>query len=353
MSRDEIQKLIGGYASGSLTIEERRQLFEAALEDQDLFDALQEELALKELLDDPISREQIRRAAAESLPQPQVGWLRRQWIWAAGASVATAAVVLVVLVQWEQKPLEVKQVAAVHREAPVTQRREDTAVSSTGAIEPPVKTARKVERPPTPPYRALRATPKPANSLEKDAAVPAPPPAAPVQAESQTAQQQVIVSQAQPAPAPPSQAQDKTVEQSTEQQRPATIFRSQVRAKAAAGTGGAAGFAPPLALREMPIHSFARRLEDGSYMSVPPDTVFRPGDTIRLTVVPRVSGPLVVWQWDAKALSWRRLFPPERETLQVRALERYTVPLDIVVTNPERLRVTVAAVPSEIPVQVR
>ena len=40
MNREEIQKLIGGYATGSLTDDERRLLFEAALDDQDLFDAL-------------------------------------------------------------------------------------------------------------------------------------------------------------------------------------------------------------------------------------------------------------------------------------------------------------------------
>jgi hypothetical protein len=40
MSREEIQKLIGGYATGSLTAGEQQALFEAALEDQELFDEL-------------------------------------------------------------------------------------------------------------------------------------------------------------------------------------------------------------------------------------------------------------------------------------------------------------------------
>jgi len=43
MSRDEVQKLLGGYATGTLTPEEQQALFAAALEDQELFDALAHE----------------------------------------------------------------------------------------------------------------------------------------------------------------------------------------------------------------------------------------------------------------------------------------------------------------------
>jgi hypothetical protein len=34
---DEIKQLLGGYATGTLTPEERKTLFDAALQDQDLF----------------------------------------------------------------------------------------------------------------------------------------------------------------------------------------------------------------------------------------------------------------------------------------------------------------------------
>jgi hypothetical protein len=47
MTQDEIRKLLGGYATDALTADERRILFEAALEDQDLFNALQNEDALR------------------------------------------------------------------------------------------------------------------------------------------------------------------------------------------------------------------------------------------------------------------------------------------------------------------
>ncbi len=42
MTQDEIRKLLGGYATNALTADERRMLFEAALEDQELFNALAE-----------------------------------------------------------------------------------------------------------------------------------------------------------------------------------------------------------------------------------------------------------------------------------------------------------------------
>ena len=52
MNRDDIQKLLGGYATRTLTPDEQQALFEAALDDQQLFDALAREQALRDLLRD-------------------------------------------------------------------------------------------------------------------------------------------------------------------------------------------------------------------------------------------------------------------------------------------------------------
>jgi len=49
MAKD-LEKLLGGYATSTLTEQERKALFEAALDDQQLFNALADEEALKELL---------------------------------------------------------------------------------------------------------------------------------------------------------------------------------------------------------------------------------------------------------------------------------------------------------------
>ena len=56
MPQRDIEKLLGGYATDTLTEEERKELFAAALRDQTLFNALADEHALKEVLDDPRAR---------------------------------------------------------------------------------------------------------------------------------------------------------------------------------------------------------------------------------------------------------------------------------------------------------
>ena len=59
MNREDIQKLLGGYATGTLTPEEQQALFAAALEDQEIFDALGREQALRDLLRDPSAKAQL------------------------------------------------------------------------------------------------------------------------------------------------------------------------------------------------------------------------------------------------------------------------------------------------------
>src|ERR1039458_7309245 len=66
MSREEIQKLLGGYATDTLSEAERRALFEAAIEDQELFDALAKEQALRDVLHDPSARKTLILALAAS-----------------------------------------------------------------------------------------------------------------------------------------------------------------------------------------------------------------------------------------------------------------------------------------------
>jgi hypothetical protein len=97
MTQDEIRKLLGGYATDALTADERRILFEAALEDQELFNALGNEDALRELLDDPVSRDQVRIALAgpvPSKPRPDF-WSRRWWLGVAIPAVMAAIVIVV------------------------------------------------------------------------------------------------------------------------------------------------------------------------------------------------------------------------------------------------------------------
>ncbi len=97
MRPEDVEKLLAGYAAGTLDEAERRVLMRAALERQELFDALVEEDALKELLEDPRCRRQLLEllgAPSRPLWQRAWDWLRQPARIAAVAS-ATAALVLV------------------------------------------------------------------------------------------------------------------------------------------------------------------------------------------------------------------------------------------------------------------
>jgi hypothetical protein len=59
MTRDDIRKLLGGYATGTLTPQEQQSLFAAALDDQELFNALANDQALRDLLRDPAARAHV------------------------------------------------------------------------------------------------------------------------------------------------------------------------------------------------------------------------------------------------------------------------------------------------------
>jgi hypothetical protein len=87
----DLEKLLGGYATGTLTAEERQALYEAALEDQRLFDALSREEALRGLLSDPAARARLL-AALDRQPEP---WYRFAWLsMPVRALAATAALAI-------------------------------------------------------------------------------------------------------------------------------------------------------------------------------------------------------------------------------------------------------------------
>jgi hypothetical protein len=75
MNQDDIHKLLGGYATGTLTPEEQQALFEAAVTDQELFDVLAREEALRSVLSDPVARAHVL-AAIDDVPAP---WYRNWW----------------------------------------------------------------------------------------------------------------------------------------------------------------------------------------------------------------------------------------------------------------------------------
>src|SRR5215472_7571462 len=99
MTEKDIQRLLSGYATNSLTDAERKALFEAALDDQDLFDALQHEQQVKDVLDDAVSRHLVREALESNVaPVRARPWWTRWSTWGL-ATGALAAVTVAVIVQ--------------------------------------------------------------------------------------------------------------------------------------------------------------------------------------------------------------------------------------------------------------
>lgn len=118
MNRDDIQKLLGGYATGTLTPEEQEALFAAALDDQELFDELAREQALRDLLRDPAAKAQVLAALDEVPPR----WYRQLGRWIArpaGMGLAAACFLAVAgYVGWQAgHPRQPLMVAEVKREA--------------------------------------------------------------------------------------------------------------------------------------------------------------------------------------------------------------------------------------------
>ena len=106
MTGDDLEKLIGGYATGSLTEAEKKALFEAALDDQDLFEQLAREQALKEILDEPGAKQRL--IAALSDPKPV--WWRRPLVWSLAGAIAVAVVAVTWIVDRRPQPVEIAQV---------------------------------------------------------------------------------------------------------------------------------------------------------------------------------------------------------------------------------------------------
>ncbi|MEO8099816.1 MAG: hypothetical protein ABI811_19115 [Acidobacteriota bacterium] len=149
MKRDEVRKLLGGYATGSLTESERALLFDAALEDQDLFDELAGEQALKELLESPGAKNRLL-AGLRPGDAKQVwwarpwSWVRGPWATAAGLSIAGALVwVMMPRVETRQAPLEVAQSKVSAVESAPAPLAAPVASKATGRSAPVAQEARK------------------------------------------------------------------------------------------------------------------------------------------------------------------------------------------------------------------
>ncbi|MFZ1377588.1 MAG: hypothetical protein WAS25_13435, partial [Geothrix sp.] len=91
MKQRDAERLLGGHATGTLTEAERAALFAAALEQQEVFDALMDEEALRELLADPVAKAQLLEALAPAAAPKIVPFWRRTGVLGAAASLLVAS----------------------------------------------------------------------------------------------------------------------------------------------------------------------------------------------------------------------------------------------------------------------
>jgi hypothetical protein len=124
MSPRDLEKLLGGFATGTLTDDEQTILFTAALRDQKLFDALADEEALRALLAEPAARAEL--LAELAAPAPSAPWLRSIFGWlrrpaglaAAGAAALATLSVVFILRQPAPKPATEAVLMAKRQETP-------------------------------------------------------------------------------------------------------------------------------------------------------------------------------------------------------------------------------------------
>jgi len=280
MTHEQARKLLGGYATNSLTEAERKALFEAALEDQELFDALQQEEALKELLADPASRHQIQQALAETPVLRLAPTRGRIWVWGGLAGAVAAAILIVAIMRPNQQPKY--QVARVAPQAPVEQAKP--------AIEAPPPAPLSVEQ-------ARPAAPAPAKSRPRNlSSSPAPLPT--------------------PAVIP---------------QAPAFAQARATRAPSAMAAGSIADLKAAAPLR----YVLVRRNLNGTY-TAPLAGLLESGDAVRWTVFTAAAGYLSLYQLDASG-DWKRLFPAAEPGLLTPANGSATIPdSPIIVTDKEQ-----------------
>jgi hypothetical protein len=328
MTNEQARKLLGGYATNSLTEAERKALFEAALDDQELFDALQQEEALKELLADPVSRNQVQQALAQAPASGATGaaWWSRGWVWGGVAGAVAAAVMIVAVIRSNEPPQEMARVQS----AP-----QMSAQDSVSAIPAPAEP------------RSKQMEPAPRKALRAASAVP--PPAAPA------------LAAAPPAPPPPPQEAPTFGQQAQQGVIQGQIATPQVQSfredlpTTASAVGGLAGVAKFEANYNGPLlrYSLVKRDTTGTDSALPASARPQPGDAIRLSVLPGVAGYLSLYRLSPSG-DWTRLFPAAEQGLLVAANARQTIPDApiIVTTADQKLRLTLvplAAQPATTP----
>ena len=147
MKREQIEKLLGGYATGTLTASERAALLAAALEDQQLFEELLREEPLREVLEDPATRARLLEALGDApespVPASQPWYYRDVPASAIAAALGAIAIVALAVEFWPVKtapPVNVvaKAVLPQPSKSPLPARLPQFVMSGPAHTAPPV-----------------------------------------------------------------------------------------------------------------------------------------------------------------------------------------------------------------------
>ncbi len=349
MAERDLEKLLGAFATDTLTAEERRALFEAALRDQALFDALADEQALKELLSDPVSRRRILAALERPSAMTTTSraarvreWFRRPANAALAGGLAAAVVAIVVGTRLYEETLRTSVPRVTIEDVkPPPQAPAPASTEPQARQEPRTLVPKSEPAAPVAPARAIapraeqKATPdqeEPATQAGRlppkaDLASPAAPPSPP--------------RRAGPAASAPAIRAFGTVGSPRVSAR--ALFYGEGRRTAAESTRAQAGQsssleerdsgAKPLGLR----YSFVVRGRDGRDVEVAPLIAFTEGDHPRLTIETNDHGYLFVW-YEERPETASLFFPPppsppnkeqQPEGPEVTAGTRYVIPLPV------------------------
>lgn len=162
MTRDEAKLLLGGYATGSLTEAERKALFDAALNDQELFEELAGEQDLKEILALPGAKERlaaaVTAAGATTMNAPEEKKKRAWWLFALAGVASVGLLVWMTTSANKEAPVEVATVETP-LPAEVVEPKLETPPELSPSIDAAVradKEARKAASAKTTPKKATR-----------------------------------------------------------------------------------------------------------------------------------------------------------------------------------------------------
>ena len=291
MEREKLDRLMAEYSTGGLSEDDKKKLFTAALADQDLFDQLTEEDALREAIEMPGARNRLIDSLREEsvtapvlrMPAPPPP-SKPMWLaWAAGIGIVFVSGA-VTYMMFEGPPL--KNLAQVYSEAP-----KDTKpfVPPPATVQKPAKVT--VEEPPK--IFAEKRGPMP---VARPVSIPlptAPPPAEPVPAKDKKSLEIVLSAIAERDRSELKFRADEQLQvlPSPSQQQalpaaPGASVRRQAVADAAGSVAKAEGARESKAKFAITPPSLWRRAGDGVWFRVPAGDAVGRNDPVAIRYVP-------------------------------------------------------------------